>query len=109
MLPSRLEFMSSHIFLILFEYSIFFSFCLKKLHHLSFYRALVFIAFLFFTLVCEPEISRSSHGEVLLILTVPVRRGRENTDEDVILQGILFTKDLQVISSFISISIEATT
>ena len=44
-----------------------------------------FVPNFFLTSVCEPEISRSSHRKVFLIITVPERRGRENTYEDVIL------------------------
>ena len=72
--------------LVLFEHNIFTSFLLKNLHH---YKALVFITFLFLTFVCEPEISRRTHRDVFPIIMAPVKRGRENTYEDVILQGIL--------------------
>ena len=86
--------MSFYIFLILFENSILSSFRSKKLHHLSRWTVLVFITFLFLIFVFEPEISSSSHREVFLITTVPVGQGRENTYEDAILLGILFTKSL---------------
>ena len=91
------KFMSSHNVLVLFGYSIFSSFRLKNsLHihiHITFkftftsffsHTALVFTTFLFYlTFVYEPD--RSNHREVLLIITVPVRRDHENTYKDVIL------------------------
>ena len=86
--------MSFYIFLVLFENSIFSSFrsksCIIFLLVLSWFVLLFF----FLTFVCEPEISSSSHREVFLITTVPVGKERENTYEDAILLGILFTKGL---------------
>ena len=90
------QFMSSHIFLVLFGYYIFSSFRLKNSHHIhihitfkftftSFFShtTFVFTTFLFLTFVYEPD--RSSHREVFLIITVPVRGGHKKTYKDVIL------------------------
>ena len=41
--------------------------------------------FFFLTFVCESKISKSSHREMFLIITVPERRGREKNYEDAIL------------------------
>ena len=83
--------MSSYNFLVRFEYSIFsfeysiLCFYIKNSHHLSCCAVLVFITFRFLAFICEPEISRSSHRKVILIIMVPVGVGREKTYEDVIL------------------------